>query len=178
MVDDDHSDMSYSGHVGRSHSGSLSNYGYPPESYAYDDEVYPRGRGYHHHRRHSSSSSLGRPIMQGGSAPYYSTVPSNAIAIPGTVGSGYGGTYGYDGMGTSPYGHTGTSPYGVGPASYPIQPGMFPGSGSTVIIEQSRSSRHKHHKYGSGHKHHSRRHRTYSDASYPLVPGYASSSYY
>jgi hypothetical protein len=168
FVDDDYGEMPYSGHSTRNRSGSFSNY--PAESYAYDDDVWPRRHGYQR-RRHSSSSSMGRPtIVPPGSSPYYGT---NPIPIPGS--SGYGGSYGrsspYDvgGIGTSPYNALGTSPYG--PGSYPIQPAYsqavgFPASQpSTVIIE--RSSGHKHR---SGHKHHSRRHRTYSDASYPILP--------
>jgi len=174
FMDDDYGDMSYSGHGTRNRSGSFSNYGYPQESYAYDDEVWPRERSYR--RRHSSSSSVGRPIIQPGSSYPMMT---NAVAIPGAAGSSYGSMYG----GTSPYdvGGVGTSPYNLA-GSYPgySQAVGFPSAAPapTVIIEQPRSSHRHHHKYSSGHKHHSRRHRTYSDASYPIAPGFATSYRY
>lgn len=114
-------------------------------------------------------------------------------------GSSYGNGGGsiYNGGGGSPYNLINSVPYGAGgmnpghtpyhqpalnsgsysqPLGYEGSPGVVAAPGSTVIIEQPSShrssSKHRHHKSGSGHK--SRRHRTQSDAGYvTMAPMYS-----
>jgi len=201
--DDSYTDRQSSGQAGLHRSRSLSGFGYPIESYAYDDDIH--SKRHRHHRHESSSPSFASSTL----SPYHGTTPSSSIPVPAYGGSSpyhgggspYNATYNIPGgspyMGgsspygagrSSPYGAGGSSPYGAGVTAYsyeqpglsapPVVYGGYPASQpTTIVIEPPSSSghRHHHHRHGSSHRHHSRRHRSRSDASYP--PGYVSSSY-